>query len=405
MIAAVSILSLVASVLGNPVPSSLETRQSCNINSLSSVAAAEKCSTITIDAFTVPAGQKFVINALDRATINMNGNVVFAADATFKTTGPLFTLTGNNITFNGHGFTIDGQGAKYWDGLGTSPNAKQAKPHPMIKLSCSGTVENVKVLNSPAQVFSMGNNARLIVSNINIDNCKHDEFGLYACKPAAHNTDGFDGTFGSIRGVKAFADSVIVSTNDVTIQGSTIVNQDDCIAINKGSNINFLNNHCTGGHGISVGSIASGSVVSTVRITGNTITNNVQALRIKTDANATRYAVRPVVNEAHADRGSSGSVSDVTYSGNTATGCTSYGVIIDQSYPDTLGPNPGAGVKISGITFTGTNTIAVASSAKGEVEVNCAKGGCTGVWDWAGLKVSGGPSGTILNANIINFKQ
>ncbi|CAE6393788.1 unnamed protein product [Rhizoctonia solani] len=370
MIAAVSILSLVASVLGNPISSSLEARQSCVIDSLSKVAAAEKCSTITINAFTVPAGQKLVINALDKATINMNGNVVFAADTTFKTTGPLFTLTGKGITFNGHGFTIDGQGAKYWDGQGIASNAKQAKPHPMIKLSCSGTVENVKVLNSPAQVFSLGNDATLLVSNINIDNSAgNSPNSLSGGKPAAHNTDGFD-----------------VSTNDVTIQGSTIVNQDDCIAINKGSNINFLNNHCTGGHGISVGSIASGSTVSTVRITGNTITNNVQALRIKTDASAT-----------------SGSVSGVTYNGNTATGCTSYGVIIDQSYPDTLG-SPGAGVKISGINFTGTNTITVASSAKGNVEVNCAKGGCTGVWDWAGLKVSGGPSGTILNADIINFK-
>ncbi|EUC55490.1 endo-polygalacturonase, partial [Rhizoctonia solani AG-3 Rhs1AP] len=93
MIAAVSILSLIASVLGNPVSSRLEVRQSCVIDSLSKVAAAEKCSTITIDAFTVPAGQKLVINALDKATINMNGNVVFAADTTFKTTGPLFTLT------------------------------------------------------------------------------------------------------------------------------------------------------------------------------------------------------------------------------------------------------------------------------------------------------------------------
>ncbi|KAG8694019.1 hypothetical protein FRC11_002494 [Ceratobasidium sp. 423] len=241
----------------------------------------------------------------------------------------------------------------------------------MIKLSCSGTVENVKVLNSPAQVFSMGNNAALVVSNINIDNSAgNSPNSLSGGKPAAHNTDGFD-----------------VSTNDVTIQGSTIVNQDDCIAINQGSNIIFQNNHCTGGHGISIGSVASGSTVSTVHITGNTITNNVQALRIKTDADAT-----------------SGSVSGVTYSGNTATGCTSYGVIIDQSYPATLSTKTGAGVKISGITFSGTNTIAVASSAKGEVEVNCAKGGCTGTWNWAGLKVSGGPSGSIVNANIANFK-
>ncbi|CAE6425055.1 unnamed protein product [Rhizoctonia solani] len=373
MVTAFSILSFVAFALANPLPASnsLEARDSCTINSLSTVSAAEKCSTITIDAFTVPAGQKLVINAADKAVINMNGNIVFTADTTFKTTGPLFTLSGTGITFNGNGFTIDGQGAKYWDGQGSSSSAKQPKPHPMIKLSCSGTVKNVKVLNSPAQVFSMGNDAALIVSGINIDNSAGNSANsLSGGKPAAHNTDGFD-----------------VSTSDVTIQDSTIINQDDCLAINKGSNIKFLNNKCTGGHGISIGSIASGSTVSNVNITGNTITGNVQALRIKTDNDAT-----------------SGSVSGVTYSGNTATKCTTYGVIIDQSYPDTLG-KAGAGVKISGITFTGTNSIEVDSSAKGEIEVNCAEGGCSGTWDWNGLQVSGGPSGSILNADIPKFKS
>ncbi|KAF8691002.1 Glycosyl hydrolases family 28, partial [Rhizoctonia solani] len=373
MITTISILALATSALGNPVPThnALETRDTCTINSLSTVTAAEKCSTITIDAFTVPAGQKLVISAPNKATINMNGNIT-ATDTTFKTSGPLFTLSGTGINFNGNGFTIDGQGAKYWDGQGTSSSAKQAKPHPMIKLSCSGTVKDVKVLNSPAQVFSMGNDATLIISNIDINNSAGNApNSLSGGKPAAHNTDGFD-----------------VSTNDVTIQDSTIVNQDDCLAINKGSNIAFQNNKCTGGHGISIGSIASGSTVSNVRITGNTIIDNVQALRIKTDANA-----------------KSGSVSGVTYSGNHATGCTSYGVIIDQSYPDTLG-TAGAGVKILNITFSGTNTIAIDPSAKGEIEVNCAKGGCSaGTWDWSGLKVSGGPSGYIVDADIPQFKS
>ncbi|KAF8691012.1 Glycosyl hydrolases family 28, partial [Rhizoctonia solani] len=370
MISTIPVLAFVASALGNPLPApSLGVRDSCTISSLATVSAAESCSTITIDAFTVPAGEKLVINAADKATINMNGDITFEADTTFKTSGPLFTLSGKSITFNGNGFTIDGQGAKYWDGDGTSSSAKQTKPHPMIKLSCSGTVENVKVLNSPAQVFSMGNDAALVVSNINIDNSAGNAANsLSGGKPAAHNTDGFD-----------------VSTDNVTIQGSTIINQDDCLAINQGSNIIFQNNQCTGGHGISIGSVASGSTVSNVHITGNTITDNVQALRIKTDASAT-----------------SGSVSGVTYSGNTAKGCTDYGVIIDQSYPATLG-TAGAGVKISDITFTGTNTIAVASSAKGEVEVNCASGGCTGTWDWSGLKVSGGPSGSIVNAQVSDF--
>lgn len=36
--------------------------------------------------------------------------------------------------------------------------------------------------------------------------------------------------------------------------------QDDCLAINSGNNIKFLNNYCSGGHGISIGSIASGKV-------------------------------------------------------------------------------------------------------------------------------------------------
>ncbi|KAF8749764.1 Glycosyl hydrolases family 28, partial [Rhizoctonia solani] len=99
-----------------------------------------------------------------------------------------------------------------------------------------------------------------------------------------------------------------------------------------------------------------------------------------------------------------GSVSGVTYSGNHATGCTSYGVIIDQSYPDTLG-TAGAGMH-QDITFSGTNNIAINPSAKGEIEVNCAKGSCSvGTWDWSGLKVSGGPSGSIVDADIPQFKS
>ncbi|QRW25501.1 polygalacturonase [Rhizoctonia solani] len=362
MITTFSILALVTSALGNPVSTRnvLETRDTCTINSLSTVTAAEKCSTclrITIDAFTVPAGQKLVISALNKATINMNGNITpstiptFAADTTFKTSGPLFTLS---ITFNGNGFTIDGQALSHDQVSDITSEIFETKlKWKYNRLSCSGTVKDIKVLNSPAQVFSMGNDATLIVSNIDINNsAANAPNSLSGGKPAAHNTDGFDGS-----------------------------------TINKDSNIAFLNNKCTGGHGISIGSIASGSNVSNIRITGNTITNNVQALRIKTDANA-----------------KSGSVSGVTYSGNHATGCTSYGVIIDQSYPDTLG-TAGAGVKISDITFSGTNNIAINPSAKGEIEVNCAKGSCSGTWDWSGLKVSGGPSGSIVDADIPQFKS
>jgi hypothetical protein len=38
----------------------------------------------------------------------------------------------------------------------------------------------------------------------------------------------------------------------VTIQNSFVYNQDDCLAINKGTGITFKNNYCSGGHGISI---------------------------------------------------------------------------------------------------------------------------------------------------------
>ncbi|KAG8731971.1 hypothetical protein FRC11_001288, partial [Ceratobasidium sp. 423] len=150
-----------------------------------------------------------------------------------------------------------------------------------------------------------------------------------------------------------------------------IYNQDDCIAINKGSNIIFQRNYCSGGHGISIGSISTGATVKGVQILNNQVVNNDQALRIKTKADATNAAV-----------------SGITFSGNTATGTKKFGVIIDQGYPTTLG-TAGNGVTISDINFTGsTNNIAVASGAQ-RVAVNCGTG-CTGTWDWSKLTVTGG---------------
>ena len=77
------------------------------------------------------------------------------------------------------------------------------------------------------------------------------------------------------------------------------------------------------------GSVSSDATVSGITIQDNTVINNDQALRIKTKADAT-----------------SASVTNVTYSGNKASGIRQFGVIIDQSYPDTLG-TPGTGCPIS----------------------------------------------------------
>jgi len=337
------------------------------ISSFDDVAAAVECTTVNINSFTVPAGQTFNLELASGTTVNMMGDVTFATE---NWEGPLFQISGSGITFNGNGHTFDGNGPFYWDGLGG--NGGVTKPAPMMKIKISGTWSNVKVLNSPARVYSVSNAAALTMSSLIIDNSAGDQPNSQSNGlPAGHNTDGFD-----------------CSTTNLVIEDSTIMNQDDCLAINKGSNITFQRNSCSGGHGISIGSIASDAVVSGITIANNIITNNDQAIRIKTDATAT-----------------GASVSDVTYSGNTATGMRQFGILIDQSYPDTLG-TPGNGVKVFGINFVGSaNSISVNSDAQ-RVAVNCGVGSCTGTWDWSALSVSGGTAGEVVNFDgIEDFSQ
>ncbi|KAI0703008.1 endo-polygalacturonase PG1 [Cytidiella melzeri] len=362
--------------MASPTPTVDADAAACTgtIASLDDVAAAVKCTTVVINAFTVPAGEEFTLSLATGTTVTMNGDVTFGEQ---NWAGPLFQVSGTNINFNGNGHTFNGNGAFYWDGQGgnggvTKPNPmmKYAEAHKLIKMS--GLFTNVKVLNSPVRVYSIGNTAALTMSQLTIDNSAGDAPNSKSDGAAAgHNTDGFD-----------------VSSTDLIIEDSTVHNQDDCLAINKGSNIVFQRNSCTGGHGISIGSITSDAVVSGVIIQDNTITNNDQAIRIKTDSDAT-----------------SASVTNVTYSGNTATGLRQFGVLIDQSYPDTLG-TPGTGVIISDINFVGAeNTFAVASGAD-RVAVNCGKGSCTGTWDWSALTVTGGTAGPINNfSGIKNYSQ
>ncbi|QRV95771.1 polygalacturonase [Ceratobasidium sp. AG-Ba] len=330
------------------------------ISSLNDVSAAQKCTTININSFTVPAGQTFALSLSSGTTVNLLGDIKFGVA---NWAGPLFSIQGTNIVFNGNGYTFDGNGPSYWDGLGG--NGGVTKPHPMMKIKMSGTYTNVKVLNSPAHVYSVSNPAPLTMSKLTIDNSAGNAPNSKSNgKPAAHNTDGFD-----------------VSTTDLIIEDSVITNQDDCLALNQGSNIVFQRNTCTGGHGISIGSVSSNVVVKNVSILNNTIVDNDQALRIKTKAAAT-----------------GSSVSDITYSGNTASGIRRFGVIIDQSYPSTLG-TPGNGVSMSDINFTGSmNTIAVASSAQ-RVAVNCGNQ-CSGKWDFSQLTVTGGKASKVNYSGI-----
>lgn len=91
--------------------------------------------------------------------------------------------------------------------------------------------------------------------------------------PAAHNSDGFD----------------ISSSDHVTLDNNHVYNQDDCVAVTSGTNIVVSNMYCSGGHGLSIGSVGgkSDNVVDGVQFLNSQIVNSENGCRIKSNSGTT----------------------------------------------------------------------------------------------------------------------
>lgn len=247
------------------------------------------------------------------------------------------------------GHVIDGNGAAWWDGEGSNGGVTKPKffyAHDMT----NGLITGLNIKNTPVQCFSVNGASNLTISDVTIDDSDGDTGG-------GHNTDAFD----------------VGASDSITITGVKVYNQDDCLAVNSGSNIVFSNNYCSGGHGMSIGSVGGrdNNTVSDVTIKDSQCVGGENCVRIKTVSGAT------------------GTVSGVTYSGIKMSGITSYGVVIEQDYEngDPTG-TPTDGVPITDCTFediTGT----VESDAV-DVYILCAA--CSD-WTWSGVSVTGGTTG------------
>lgn len=200
--------------------------------------------------------------------------------------------------------------------------------------------------------MSINGASNLTVSGLTMDNSAGDG------DDGGHNTDAFD----------------IGSSTGVTITGSTIKNQDDCMAVNSGSDITFTNNVCSGGHGISIGSVGGrdDNDVSNVNVKDCTVTDSQNAVRIKTVSGAT------------------GSVKSVTYSGIKMSGITKYGIVIEQDYEN----GSPTGTPTDGVPITDITIEDVTGSVTGdgtEVYILCAS--CSD-WTWSGVSITGGDKST-----------
>ncbi|WYZ41239.1 hypothetical protein EsH8_V_000134 [Colletotrichum jinshuiense] len=348
----VSSLLLLGALASAAIASPVQTRASCTFtDAASAIKGKASCTSIILKDIVVPAG-----TTLDMTKLKSGTHVTFQGKTTFgykEWAGPLISFSGDNILIDGAtGHSIDCQGQRWWDTKGS--NGGKTKPKYFYAHSLTNSnIKNLNTLNTPVQAFSINGATNLGVYGVTIDNSLGDTKG-------GHNTDAFD----------------VGSSTGIYISGATVKNQDDCLAINSGTNITFTGGSCSGGHGLSIGSVGgrSDNVVKTVSITNSKISNSDNGVRIKTVYGAT------------------GSVSGVTYSGITLSNIAKYGIVIEQDYENgSPTGKPTAGVPITGLTISKV-TGSIASSGT-DVYILCASGACSN-WKWSGVSLTGGKKST-----------
>ncbi|OJJ95684.1 hypothetical protein ASPACDRAFT_1907323 [Aspergillus aculeatus ATCC 16872] len=321
----------------------------CTFSGSNGASSASKsktsCSTIILSSVAVPSG-----TTLDLTDLNDGTHVIFEGETTFgyeEWSGPLVSVSGTDITVTGaSGAYLNGDGSRWWDDEGS--NGGKTKPKFFYAHDLTDSViSGIYIQNSPVQVFSVDNSNYLTLEDITIDNTDGDDDG-------AANTDGFD----------------IGDSTYITITGANVYNQDDCVAINSGENIYFSGGVCSGGHGLSIGSVGgrSDNTVKNVTFYNSEIKNSQNGVRIKTIY------------------GDTGSVSEVTYQEITLSEITEYGIIVEQNYDDTSEAAT-TGVPIT--DFVLDDVQGTVESTGTDIYIVCGSGSCSD-WTWTDVSISGG---------------
>lgn len=110
----------------------------------------------------------------------------------------------------------------------------------ITKLIGGSVIENLYIQNWPVHLFSISAAVGLTIQNLVLNNTAGDvPNAASGTLAAAHNSDGFD----------------LSSCTDTIIRDVSVYNQDDCVAVTSGNNITIDRVYCSGGHGLSIGSV------------------------------------------------------------------------------------------------------------------------------------------------------
>ncbi|KAJ7059727.1 neutral endopolygalacturonase SSPG6 [Mycena amicta] len=352
-----TLVAVVPAILAlTPTPAAVAAT-TCTVTAASQVASATaSCTAIVLSNLAVPSATTLNLSKLKTGT-----TVTFAGKTTFAFTdwdSDLIEIGGANITIQGAaGSIIDGNGQAWWDGQGS--NGGVTKPDHFIVLKTTGTsvVQNLHIQNWPVHCFEITSASGTTITGLTLDNSAGNapnaaSGGL----PAAHNSDGFD---------------VSGSTN-ILITATTVINQDDCVAVTSGTNVTVSNLTCDGGHGLSIGSIGgkSNNDVSNVLFTNSVVKNSQNGARIKTNS------------------GTTGTVTNIEWSNIQVSNISMYGIDIQQDYLNG-GPTgtPTNGVIINGITMS--NITGTATSQAKNYFILCGSGSCSN-FTFQNVAITGG---------------
>ena len=232
--------------------------------------AIASCSSGTI---VIPSGTTYYINSAftfagcSGCTLQIEGTLKVASDTDYwegrKAIFLMDGITGANVISTTGGGVIDGNGQNAYDRFASDSSYKRPTLF-YITNSKNVLVQNLKFKNAPNVFHSVTGGS---------SNVQYNKITLTATSKSSNlpkNTDGWD----------------VGTSTYVTITDATVTNNDDCVAFKPGTNYATVTTiSCTGSHGISVGSLGSGSsstdTVKNVWVSGATMIDSTKAAGIK----------------------------------------------------------------------------------------------------------------------------
>ncbi|XP_072381883.1 polygalacturonase-like [Diabrotica undecimpunctata] len=310
------------------------------------------CRNILISSLTVPGGQQLLLELKEGTTLTFEGVTKFEV-AHWQ--GHLIAVKGNNVTVQGApGSILDAQGEKYWDGQGGAGGV--TKPKFFYVQTTGGSVfKNIYLLNCAH--FCVGVGAKdTTITGWTIDSVAGDKDLI------ALNTDGF--------GVSSHSDNIL-------IENSVIMNQDDCVVVNQGTNMVFRNLHCYGSHGLSFAVGFGGrdkpeddSVASNITFENCWVSNGLYGIHVKTGA-----------------VGNKGRIENVVFRNIKLSGIQEDGIYIQQDYGN-IG-NLESEVKIYNLTVENV-TGSVQGVLTRPIHVFCGNRSTCYDWKFSDINILGG---------------